>query len=430
MTAAHQANGVEIDRMSPGYQGLLQHVVEQLVDQLPPGPALPVLIPTVGFGRQNLSVLGGTVAELARQRSEVPISVVLLVNRPEARVADDTPARVHAAFAAVCSPDVRFAVAAVALPTRTRLGDLRQLLLDAVTQVQRLDPSATGFVIADDDLVHVPPGLLDGLHRMITGPAGADAALGPVLFDSPRTPAPMLPGFFAADALRALLAARLTRSLGSGPYEAERFGQYAESIALSGNLIVRGSALAQAGGFVPYNEITELVRGVSGGAGTGLVGTWDFRPDAEDVLVDLYRTAMRISARRALAAYLTCGAPSVAQWRTCRFRASRVDPVRMHEPAAPDLVLISRLRPHEVRTLTEELNEVLTTTLRYFPPDLPLITDCLAALGLPPGSASVTLGSDRATPVLQIRDPSGLLDRVRAVQDLMTTELDAVTLRA
>lgn len=38
---------------------------------------------------------------------------------------------------------------------------------------------------------------------------------------------------------------------------------------------------------------------------------------------------------------------------------------------------------------------VLTATLRHFPPELPLITDCLAALGLLPGSASVTLRPDR-----------------------------------
>lgn len=45
---------------------LVEHVVEQLAGQLPAGPALPVLIPTVGFGGQNRAVLGDTIAELAR----------------------------------------------------------------------------------------------------------------------------------------------------------------------------------------------------------------------------------------------------------------------------------------------------------------------------------------------------------------------------
>lgn len=36
---------------------LVEHVVEQLAGQLPAGPALPVLIPTVGFGGQNRAVL-------------------------------------------------------------------------------------------------------------------------------------------------------------------------------------------------------------------------------------------------------------------------------------------------------------------------------------------------------------------------------------
>ncbi|ASL09465.1 hypothetical protein MYCOZU1_02853 [Mycobacterium intracellulare subsp. chimaera] len=66
--------------------------------------------------------------------------------------------------------------------------------------------------------------------------------------------------------------------------------------------MVRGSALAGAGGFVAYNEITGLLRGVHALGSARVVATWDFQPDADNVLADLYDCAMRISARRALGA--------------------------------------------------------------------------------------------------------------------------------
>ncbi|WP_292976612.1 hypothetical protein [Mycobacterium sp.] len=85
-----------------------------------------------------------------------------------------------------------------------------------------------------------------------------------MLFDSPEAPAPTMPVFCAADALRALLAAKFVRrqaALAVAPEQAEKFRYHAESIAHSSNLIVRGPALGEAGGFVPYNEITGLLRG-------------------------------------------------------------------------------------------------------------------------------------------------------------------------
>lgn len=423
---AHQAHRHAGDGRGADYTRLFDHVVDQLADQLPPGPALPVLIPTVGFGGQNRAVLDHTLWELARQRCSVPISVVLLVNRPASRPADDTLVRARAAMARASSLAVRFAAAEVVLSTRIGLGELRQLMLDAVVCVQRLDPARTGFVIADDDLTHLPMGVLDDLHQAVTGSARADLAVGPVLFDSPEAPAPTMPVFFAADALRALLGAKLVRrevAMPADPERAEQFRHYAESIALSCNLIVRGSALAQAGGFVPYNEITGVLRGVHGVRSARLVGTWDFQPHDDDVLADLYRSAVRISARRALAAYLSRGVPSVAQWRVCRFRSSRVDPVRVAEPVVPDgTQLISHLRPHQIRTLSEELTGALTSTLRYFPPDADVITDSLTALGLPPGSVSITVGRDANDTTLQIKHASGLLDRLRAVQELVRAE--------
>lgn len=429
MRGAHQASSRDSEDAPSHYRRLLEHLIDQLDDQLAPGPSIPVLIPTVGFGDQSRRVLDHTIRQLARQRSATPISVVILVNRPQARLADDTFARARESISAVASPAVSFAVAEVAMPTRIRLGELRQLLLDAVLCVQGLSLSDTGFVIADDDLVHVAEGSLDSLHQAVTGPAQADAAVGPVLFDSPTNPAPMLPVFFLSDAFRALLAARFIQNQAASSddcHAAIQFRHYAESIALSGNLIVRGSALIEAGGFAPYNEITGLIRGVHGlprvraGRMARLVGTWDFHRDDGDVLVDLYNVAMRISARRALVAYLTSGVPSVAQWRACRFRSSRIDPVRIVEPTMMNASVVSELGAHETRTLTEQVSGALTTTLRYFPPAGAVIGDCLAALGLPARSVSLSLASDSAYSAVRIRDIADTLERLRTVQELVT----------
>lgn len=434
MTASHQTNLADGGQPSH-HEALLERVVDQLAGQLPSGPALPVLIPTVAFGGQNRSVLPRTIVELSRQRASCPITVVLLANRPRARAADDTVAQAAATISALRCPEVSFAVAEVVLPTRVRVGELRQLAFDASVAVQRLDPELTGFVIADDDLVHVPPGLLEGLHAAIVGPQRADAVLGPVLFDSPQLPAPMLPEFFLADALRALLAARLVRCQAADPSDAcraEGFRRHAESIVLSGNLAVRGSALGRTGGFAPYNEITQLVRGVhalrgaDGHTGTSrVVGSWDFDARAGNVLGELYRTALRISGRRALAAYAAAAAPTVAQWRTCRFRASRVDPVRLGEPLVLEATPVARLRPHEMRTLTDRLETALGTTLAHFPPDPAVSGECLAALGLPPAAITVTSDLDSGDVAIRIRDVSGALERLRALQETLPEERDA-----
>lgn len=430
MTARHVGRRADEERVFD-YRRLFDHVVEQLSDQLPLGPTLSVLIPTVGFGGQNRAVLNQTLRELARQRCSVPVSVVLLVNRPDSRPADDTLVRARAAMAATDSSVVHFATADLVLPTRIPLGKLRQLMLDAVVQVQRLNTARTGFVIADDDLTHLPKGVLEDLYRAVTGPIKADLAIGPVLFDSAHAPAPMMPAFFASDALRALLAVRFVRrqaAIPADPDHSEQFRRYAESIALSCNLMVRGSALAEAGGFVPYNEITGLLRGVHDLPSARLVGTWNFQPDDENVLADLYRSAVRISSRRALAAYLSAGVPSVAQWRVCRFRSSRVDPVRVAEPnVRGSSKSISDLRTHQIRSLSEELDGVLSTTLRYFPPDADVVTDCLAALGLSPGSVSIRLGRAATETTIQIKHVSGLLERLRALQELVTAERLAAT---
>ncbi|KZS69063.1 hypothetical protein A4G26_07655 [Mycobacterium kansasii] len=398
------------------YRELRQRVVDELSGQLPPGPALPVMIPTVGFGGQSRAVLTHTVRELARQRAAVPISVVLLVNRPEARPADSTPFRARGLAAARNSTAVQFAVAELTLPRRPRMGELRQLLLEAVLQVQGLDPDRTACVVCDDDIVRAPAGMLADLHRVVSEP-GVAAALGPVLFDSEHSPAPLWPAFFAADALRALLAAKFVRRLRQEPFDAARhaeFDHHAEAIALSGNFAARASAIQQAGGFAPLNEITNLTRGIHHlGPGT-IAGTWDFDPGREDVLIELRRRALHTSARRAMAAYLATGTPSVGQWRVWRFRSSRVDPVRTMDAPAGTPVRIADLDNRRTAELVTELNSVLTTTLRYFPTDLEVIEDCLAALGL--STRSLSLGVGSAAPTVTIREAAGLLDRLAAAQ--------------
>lgn len=407
------------------YRTLLNTVRDQLAAQLPVGPALPVLIPTVGFGGQSVRVLSHTMRELSRQRASVPISVVLLVNRPQTRPADDTATRARRLGAALGCDAVRFAVAEVALAQRTRLGVLRQLMLDAVLDAQQCDPEATGCVVADDDIVRLPAGTLAGLLRVVTGQARL--ALGPVLFDSPQsTPAAMLPAFFAADAFRALLAARSLRRLrqpGTSSRAAHaEFGDHAEAIALSCNLAVRAATVREAGGFAPLNEITNLVRDVHGLGGTdAITATWDFDPACENVLIDLWRRAVHISARRALPAYLAHGVPTVGQWRACRFRASRVDPVRVAPPDSIELVRLSTLRGRDKEALLAEISAALTTTLRYFPHDPEMIEDCLAALGLTLESLRVENRS--AALSVRIRRAPGLLDRLMAVQDLVSEPL-------
>lgn len=52
----------------PDRTASLEHVVDQLADQLPPGPALPVLMPTVEVGEQNRAVLDDALGRLAGQR--------------------------------------------------------------------------------------------------------------------------------------------------------------------------------------------------------------------------------------------------------------------------------------------------------------------------------------------------------------------------
>lgn len=412
-------------RRDATYQTLLDTVRDQLAAQLPAGPALPVLIPAVGFGGQSDRVLGHTMRELSRQRASVPISVVLLVNRPQVRPADDTATRARRLGEALGDDAVRFAVADVALAQRPRLGALRQLMLDAVLDAQRCDPAITGCVVADDDIVRLPAGTLARLLQAVTG--DARLALGPVLFDSPGSvPAAMLPAFFAADTFRALFAARCLRRLrqpGNSSRTAHaEFGEHAEAIALSCNLAVRAATVREAGGFAPLNEITNLVRDVHGLAGAeAITSTWDFDPSSEHVLIDLWRWAVHISSRRALPAYLAHGVPTVGQWRACRFRASRVDPVRLAPPDSIEPVHLSTLRGRDREALLAEISAALTTTLRYFPHDPEVIEDCLTALGLTLDSLWVEDGSAGLS--VRIRHSSGLLDRLMAVQEMVSEPL-------
>ena len=296
------------------------------------------------------------------------------------------------------------------------MGELRQLLLEAVLQVQGLDPDRTVCLVGDDDIVRAPAGTLADLHRVV-GEPGVAAALGPVLFDSEHSPAPLWPAFFASDALRALLAAKFVRQLRQGPLDPARqadFDHHAEAIALSCNFAARAAAIQQVGGFSPLNEITNLARDIHRLGPSAIAGTWDFDPGREDVLIDLRRRALHTSARRAMAAYQATGTPSVGQWRVWRFRSSRVDPVRTVGAPAGAPVRIADLDRRRTAELVTELNSVLTTTLRYFPTDLPVIEDCLAALGL--STRSLSFDAGLAAPVVTIREAAALLDRLAAAQ--------------
>lgn len=64
---------------------------------------------------------------------------------------------------------------------------------------------------------------------------------------------------------------------------------------------------------------------------------------------------------------------------------------------------------------------LLTTTLRYFPHDPEMIEDCLAALGLT--LESLWVENRSAALSVRIRRAPGLLDRLMAVQDLVSEPL-------
>lgn len=419
---------------SDAYSAHLESVAAQLDPQLPDDIGTLVLIPTVGFGQQSHGVLPATIRELAGQRTSTPVTIAMLVNRPENRESDGTEELIRRQVAMHAQRPC-LAVASVAVAGRPRVGSLRQLLYDAVAVTRRLSPSAA-VVVADDDIVHAPPGALEALSGRFRAAADCQAVIGPVLFDDEQTPSALLVDFFISDLLRALLAARWVALLGSAssfPRARSRTGEYwqlyAEAIVLSGNMAVRNDALLASGGFPPLNEITGLMQRVQRYAAgrrpapapmttrTDIAGTWNFDANRPDVVDSLLDSAVRVSSRRALRAFAQSHVPSVMQWLVCRFHASRVDPARKSPPRFPHCEMIDRLGHREVARLVESTESLIATTLAFFPSDVELARDALGALGLAPRRCTADPPTRDGEPWrVRITDSSVMLERVLAAQ--------------
>lgn len=418
------------------YGAHLASVGAQLEPQLPRDLGSLVLIPTVGFGVQSHRVLPGTIRQLAAQRTSGPPTVVMLVNRPENRASDGTEeiARREIALHGPAGP--RFAVASVVVEGRPRVGSLRQLLHDAVALCAGGIPPSTPVIIADDDIVHAPPGALESLACGLRTTPGCNAVVGPVLFDDDEMPSVLLPDFFVSDVLRALLAARWVARL-SAPSgsslcarrSADQWRRYAEAIALSGNMAVQSGALLATGGFPPLNEITGVAQrmwpGPAGcmtvpytaGRPAGVAGIWDFDGGGPDVVDSLLDSAVRVSSRRALRAFARSRVPSIAQWLACRFHASRVDPARQAPPRFPDVATIDRLGCGAVEQLVESAASLIAITLGFFPPDAEPARDALRAIGLDERRCTAEPAEREGAPWrVRIHDPSVMLERVVAAQ--------------
>lgn len=397
------------------YRRLVDSVAGQLAMQVSghPGAVLAVM-PVVGFGEQATDVVAASLAALAAV-PDFAAAVVVLVNRPVHQPADRTVERVRRWRDR--HPEVPVVIADVALAQRPRLGELRQLGLDAADLAWGPPPDDAALLFVDDDLVTVPHGAPAALR---IGLRTTPLVLGPVLFDHPELPTCLLPDLYTGDLFRALLTDDLLGSLHRDPLALA--SRAVESLVLSGNLAVRRDALAEVGGMQDLNELTELARdllaaGVTG-AGTALARSVSLTagPDGDDPVERLRRLAVRVHSRRALAAYASCGAPTVAQWRAKRLRSSSVDPVRTDPPALPPVAPL-RCMPHERRRrLVAAVDEHLAVVLDHVQPTPESARRMLAVLGLSVRDVDVRPPEDGAGWRVRVRRSDGLVERLVEVQ--------------
>lgn len=404
----------------------LDAVTRQLAPQLQGSTGTLVVIPTVGFGMQSHRVLPRTIIELARQGLQSPLTVVFLVNRPGHREDDGSAELIAREVAALPHMATRFAVASAVVDGRPQLGTLRQLAHDAAIVCLGGPDRVPLSIAADDDMVYAPPHFVGTLARTLQAAPGAAVALGPVLFDDPDLRSVLFVDFFIADVVRALLAARWTTRLIAGDVPGgieDPWRQYAEAIALSGNLALRTSPLQRAGGFPPFNEITGIVqtlhrqRAGDAPGESGVAATWEFDEERPDVIESLLDHAVRISSRRALRAFVEHGVPPVGQWRAYRFHASRIDPARapLLAPAPARVALAcDATASAQLQRTTAGL---IAATLACFPPDVETARRVLGAVGLDPSHCSVAFDPDSHPPWrVAIYDPRLMLERVRRAQ--------------
>lgn len=426
------------------YGALVAEAALQLATQLSQdGPELSTLavVPVVGFGGQSLRVIERTIDLLladADVRSAVGRRcVVAVVNRPIGRAPDGTAERLLRAREALVDgggDDVQIAVCDVALPRRPRMGELRQLGVDAVElSCGSLAPEAV-VVVADDDLVLLPAGTLAGLEGAARD--GAALAVGSVLFDDPALPMWRIPDLFVADIVRALLADRLVAALGHPGPAAPLDQSVYESLVLSGHLGVRRDALDAIGGFRDLNEITGLMRDVLATRGRVVAqpAAVDPGPAANggNPLERLRRDAVRVSSRRALLAWRAAGQPTVAQWRTCRFRASRLDEARLALFEIDDRVVPLRELGASARSeFLASAERMLETTLEHLRPSVELAAWALSQVGLGAGDVRLAAAAEGSQWRLRLRRAGAFVEQVEALQrreqSYLADRLDAVT---
>ncbi len=420
------------------YAELVAGAAAQLETQRPAtsgAPATLVVLPVVGFGGQAALVAQRTVELVAAAAADAEVEdrvVVALVNRPAARPCDGTADALRKWAARY--PAAQLLVCDVALTQRPRIGELRQLAVDAAERAWgALTPSGR-VLLVDDDIVALPPG---SMARLETTLGEACLAVGPVLFDHPQLPSCLLPGFYTADLFRALLADHLLGRLERAPDGLAP--EVIESLVLSCNLGVRRDALGGIGGMRDLNELTALARDVLvspaltdrirlrrplrlHGPQTG-EDTW-----SSDPVERLRSGAVRVHSRRALVAFASHGLPPVAQWRACRLRSSQVDPVRTWRPPPPPAPLFAQSARERVAALAD-LGKHLGVVLDHLQPDLSTARGVLATLGLRGRDVELWApGEDRWR--VKIRRPGGLLERLVELQRAELSEDEPVRLQA
>ena len=206
MTTAHiertqSAVGRRRRQDAQPYRRLVEEVAGQLrAQRRGASPSALAVLPVVGFGEQVAELLTTTLDLLSPSLGPTAVLLVL-VNRPQHQPADSTLTRMRSWR--VLHPEAPVVVTDVALTLRPRLGELRQLGVDAAEEAWGALPAEGAVLFVDDDIVALPPGTVPALQRRLLD---APLAIGPVLFDHPRLPMALVPELYAGDLLRALLS--------------------------------------------------------------------------------------------------------------------------------------------------------------------------------------------------------------------------------
>lgn len=422
-----ESDGVRRRSSEPAlYEQLLSAATAQIAAGLAASSWESIIVmPVAGFGNQHRDVLDRSVRLLDAAGTAGRRLLVAVVNRPQHEPEDGT-ARVLAELAPELDR-VDVVVCRLALERRTRMGELRQVAVDALERVIGELPARTPVLVCDDDVAAMPQAALSALEVAVR--RGAGLAVGPVLFDDPRRPMCLFGDLFAADVLRALLGRRLLQQW-QRPDPADG-GDLAvlESLVFSGGLAVSREALGAAGGFRDLNEITWLARDVLTAPGLAQrLRLVDPVTSASDPATHLLTHAVRMSSRRALAAWREHGLPTVAQWRGSRFTASRVDPARRPAPLAGLPAPVRDLSDHARGQLVESFGAAAAATCRYLAPEPGLVQETLVELGLTSGDAEVRLEDPGQWRVI-VRRPGGFLDWLVQTQQDELARWEAATLR-